>query len=125
MGSTNKTKEQLKEEIQSLNRRIAELEDQLDACMNIAIQERLPRYPLNARIEFIGDFDIINAQGVNISEGGICLKLADELPFEMHFQHEGRRVQRRAHLVWLKRQDSDGAYHSGFKFVDDEPFPQF
>lgn len=124
MRPANTTKEQLQEEIQTLRRRIEELENQLDACMNIAIQERMPRSPLNARIEFVGDFDIVNALGVNISEGGICLKLSDHLPFEMQFEHEGRRVRRRAHLVWLKRHESDG-YHSGFKFVDDEPFPEF
>ncbi len=124
MHPTNKTKQQLQDEIQSLRRRIDELENQLDACMNIALQERRPRYPLQAKIEFVGDFDIVNARGVNISDGGICLRLADDLPFEMQFEHDGRTVRRRAHLVWLKRHDSDG-YHSGFKFVDDESFPEF
>ncbi len=120
----NKTKEQLQAEIQTLRRRIEELENQLDACMNIAVQERMPRYPLNTKIEFIGDFDVVNARGVNISDGGICLKLSSDLPFEMQFDHDGRRVRRRAHLVWLKRHESEG-YHSGFRFVDDEPFPEF
>jgi len=120
----NVTREQLQEEIQALRRRIDELENQLDACMDIALQERMPRYPLNARIECVGDFDVVNALGVNISDGGICLKLSGDLPFEMQFEHEGRRVRRRAHLVWLKRHESEG-YHSGFKFVDDEPFPEF
>lgn len=126
MRTQDSTVEQLKQEIQKLRGRIAELEDQLDACMNIAVRERMPRYPLNARIEFVGDFDVVNARGVNISDGGICLKLADELPFEMQFEHDGRRVQRRAHLVWLKRHEDDGGYHSGFKFVDEEgTLPEF
>jgi hypothetical protein len=124
MSSSDTTKEQLQKEIQVLRLRVAELENQLDACMNIAVQERCPRVPLNARIEFIGDFDIVAARGVNISDGGICLSLSDDLPFEMQFEHDGRTVQRRAHLVWLRRHESDG-YRSGFRFVDDEPAPEF
>ena len=112
------------EEVQELRRRITELEQQLSECRATGLKERMPRYPMEADIEFIGDFDIINAKGVNISSGGICLMLSEDLPFEMQFEQDGRMQQRRAYLIWLRRLET-GGYHFGFKFVEEQPSPQF
>ena len=80
------------------------------------------RQPLQTSIEFIGDFDIVVASGVDLSEGGICFELAEGLPFEMRFERDGTAHQKRAQLVWVKRLPK-GSYRFGFTFVPSEPFP--
>lgn len=84
---------------------------------------RSQRSDLNANIEFIGDFDVVQAQGIDLSEGGICFGTADGLPFEMRFELEGEVHQHRAHLIWMKQQE-DGTYRFGLKFVPSQPVPK-
>jgi len=114
-----KSREELLKEIAELRAYVAELESRLasgpsgrDPCP----VERQARYPLDADIEFIGDFDVVRAKGVNISEGGICFEVHQELPFEMRFDVNGRQEYRRAHCVWMRRLPS-GGYHFGLRFV--------
>lgn len=76
---------------------------------------RTPRLEISADIEFIGDFDIVRARGVNLSGGGICFEISECLPFEMRFEANGEKHTHRARLVWLKRLE-DGACRFGFEF---------
>ena len=80
------------------------------------IVPRLERLPLDGDIEFIGDFDILQAKGINISEGGIAFEIEGGLPFEMRFQAEDETKTYRAELVWMKRLPH-GGYRMGLKFV--------
>ena len=81
------------------------------------VVSRPHREPLDTDIEFIGDFDILEAKGINISEGGIAFEIAGGLPFEMRFKVEGRERDYRAELVWMKRLPG-GGYRMGLKFVE-------
>lgn len=115
MQDQKKTKAQLIEELQHLRTR---LED-ADHGENGSATEsdiRSDRKDLQAEIKFIGNFGLIQAQGVNLSEGGICFEVGDSIPFEMEFQIEGKMHERRAHLVWMKQLEYGGS-QLGFRFV--------
>ena len=121
MSDEQKTKEQLVAELKTLRGQIATLESEIVGLRqkggnSAGFQERAPRVELDADIEFMGDFDIVQARGINISEGGICFAVKEDLPFEMRFELEGKLETRRAHFVWAKRLPT-GGYHLGFKFV--------
>ncbi len=79
------------------------------------------RTGLRMDIEFIGDFDILRAKGVDFSEGGMSLDTSERLPFEMQFELDGERYRRRARLVWVRRLP-DGGYRFGLEFVPSEPY---
>ncbi len=122
MEYSNKTKAQLIDEINAMRKKIGELESKIDALKkrlpeNIPPAERSEkRKNIRTHVEFIADFDIVEARGINISEGGICFALDEDLPFEMRFELDGKLHQHRAHLVWLKRLP-EGGYNFGFMFV--------
>ena len=93
-------------------------------CEQAGQPHRAQRRELDAEIEFIGDFDLVSARGVDISEGGICFEVGEGFPFEMQFQWDGEEHRHRARLVWMKRLE-DGSYRCGFEFVSPEPHPAF
>ncbi len=80
------------------------------------VVHRPERLPLDADVEFIGDFDVLQAKGINISEGGIAFEVEGGLPFEMRFNSGEENTEYRAELVWMKRLPS-GGYRMGLKFV--------
>jgi hypothetical protein len=92
----DKSKQELIEELKELRGRLAgrDRSDQLKA--------RSRRVPLEAEIELIADFDLLQATGINISETGIAFESAQPLFFEMRFKHQGRLHHQRARLVWMK-----------------------
>lgn len=128
MDNHSKSREELVAELDTLRRYVAELEIKLaagsGADKNGCPMERPPRLPLNADIEFIGDFDVVRARGVNISSEGICFEVDGELPFEMRFERNGKKESRRAHCIWLRRLPT-GGYQFGLKFVPSEPGDEF
>ena len=75
------------DEISELQNKILSLQQKLASLSNKnkEFKNRLPRVDLNADIEAIGDFDILKAKGIEISEGGICFEIEEELPFELQF----------------------------------------
>ena len=85
---------------------------------------RASRSELGGEIEFIADFDIIQAKGINLSETGICFELEQDLPFEMKFELEGEEHIKRAHLIWVD-QLPDGGFRFGLKFVSSLPEESF
>ena len=44
---------------------------------------RTQRRALRTQITFIGNFSLVQAQGIDLSEGGVCFEVAEDLPFEM------------------------------------------
>ncbi len=84
---------------------------------------RPQRSDLGANIEFIGDFDVVQAKGIDLADGGICFSTDEGLPFEMRFELDGEMHQHRAHLIWMKQQE-DGTYRYGMKFVPSIPVPK-
>jgi len=126
MNDHEKTEAQLIGELEVLRRRVEELEAKTDRpkakddnSSNKCIA-RSPRVELYVDIEFIGDFDTVQAKGINLSDGGICLEVAEALPFEIQFAVEGKTRKQRAHLIWVKRVP-EGGYRLGLKFAQSEP----
>jgi hypothetical protein len=86
------------------------------------IHSRPARQSLDEPIEFIGDFDVVRATGIDLSVGGICFEVHRPLGFEMRFEADGAIRQERAELVWLRRLP-DGGYRLGLRFVTPETPP--
>lgn len=130
MSDSKKTKKELIAELSGLRRKVLQLEKN-SAGRSTVTSDSLENKPLRAArkriktdIEFIGDFDIIKAKGVDISVGGICFRISGNLPFEMRFKEDEKTVIKRAHLIWLKHL-KQGGYKLGLKFVDNEETSQF
>lgn len=129
MENSQKSREELEAELLALRRQVAELEARLAAGANANGRgscplERPPRLPLDSDVEFMGDFDVLRAKGVNISEEGICFEVHEDLPFEMRFDLDGKTQARRAHCVWVRRLPA-GGYHFGLRFVSPKPGGEF
>ena len=80
---------------------------------------RAARAPLATAIEYICDFDIAGATGVNLSESGICFDVDESLVFEMQFVLDGERHSHRAELVRMEMLP-DGRYRFGLKFAPEQ-----
>jgi hypothetical protein len=120
---TEGTRTETIEEIARLKARLAELEERLAPSRTGSEDGRergwvecRKRREFQAEIEFIGDFDIVHARGIDVSEGGIGFEVAEELPFEMQFELDGKPHRHRARLAWMKRLP-DGHYRLGFEFI--------
>jgi hypothetical protein len=121
MGNENQPKDHVIDEIKSLRNRINELETKISSldmkkkgeCRND------PRENLDAEIEFIGDFDIVKASGINISKGGICFEISESLPFSIRFKEGGQTHDFRGNLVWMDRLPGR-KYRFGFSFAAPE-----
>jgi hypothetical protein len=85
--------------------------------------QRQPRTPLDSDVELIADFDLVEAKGINISEGGLAFELPTGLPFEMRIKKGGHNGAFKAELVWMKRLP-DGAYRMGLKFAEGQKPPK-
>jgi hypothetical protein len=128
MDKHKESEKSLEEQIAILemeNARLCELVNNLenpDKAMHMP--GRAPRIPINTPIEFIGDFDILEAEGVNYSDGGICFELHSPLIFEMQFRINDVLHSHRAELMWVAHLDNN---HSrlGLKFVPFEKEPLF
>lgn len=110
-----KTREELIAEISELRRRLAKDRPPADSS-----QPRSERKPLLTSIELIPDFDVLEAQGINLSKSGIAFAIDQPLWFEMRFKHQGVLRHHRARLVWLK---DEGGSHSrlGLELIDFDP----
>jgi hypothetical protein len=119
-------------ETESLSRRVEALErenqmlrqalEESDASSN---QRREPRQVVSADIEFIANFDVLEATAINLSEGGICFEVDREITFDMQFEIDDQSYNRRARLAWMQRLP-DGRYRFGFSFIPQDPlYPRF
>lgn len=84
--------------------------------------ERQPRQPLQSTIEFIGDFDVVQAVGVDLSEGGLGFEIDQPLAFELRYVMEGVVHQRRVQLTWVRLLEQ-GHCRCGFRFAEPVPSP--
>jgi len=105
-------------ELAAMRQRVAQLEGKQVTSEQEpeASSSRPNRAEFDADIEFIGDFDIVQARGINISSGGICFEISAPLSFDMRFNCQGDECIRNAHLVWMKSA-SDDRYQLGFRFA--------
>lgn len=128
LADEQKTKSQLVDELNIMRRELEELKAKLSKLEpKVATTPPIPRSPrieMNAEIEFIADFDIVHAKGINISESGICFQIDHVLPFEMQFKLDGNWHRYRAKLIWVKHLP-EGGYRLGLQFIPPEPYPQF
>jgi hypothetical protein len=108
----------LRAELAAMRQRVAQLEGGQAPLMQQSEADlaRARRAQFDADIEFISDFDIVQARGVNISSGGICFEICGALSFDMKFDIDGEERIRGANLVWMKSCPDNG-YQLGFEFV--------
>jgi hypothetical protein len=110
----------LQSKMRALEERLSLIEEEReDEAEGITV--RATRTPMHTGIEFIGDFDLLEAEGVDISETGICFELHNPLPFDMQFMQNDELVCRRARLIWVKQLENERS-RLGLRFVDpDDP----
>ena len=118
MQDSQKTKAQLIEELAELRDRLAALTDENAADAGDAT--RPERSQLQTSIQFIGDFGLVEAKGLDLSEGGIGFELEQDIPFDMEFEIDGELHQHRARTVWMQRLP-DGRSRFGFQFITAPP----
>ena len=122
MKDEKKTKAQLIQELNLMRCKVKKLEEKIDNLemkqkqSDKMFENRPERHELRTHIEFITDFDIVEAKGINISEGGISFELYEDLPFEMRFDYKGVPHHHRANLVWIKRLPL-GGFRFGLMFT--------
>jgi hypothetical protein len=124
MTDSGKDINELTEELVSLKLYVAQLEDKLKKLEEEVKSREFPRIPLDARVSFVGEFDILEAMGVNLSKGGICIEMQDDMYYEMRFENKGAEFSRRARLVWSNRLEKGGC-RLGLEFVEPTPWPEF
>ncbi len=119
MNDEIKSQKQLLIETNNLRKQILKLEKKIHSLTTENKKEfknRLPRVELNTEIEAIGDFDILKAKGIEISEGGISFEMKEDLPFELQFYLKDKFFNQRVNLVWLEKKQ-EGGYRCGFRFI--------
>ena len=121
MQDSQKTKAQLIEELAECRDRLAALTDESAADAAAAADATRPeRSQLQTSIQFIGDFGLVEAKGLDLSEGGIGSELEQDIPFDMEFEIDGELHQHRARMVWMQRL-ADGRSRFGFQFITAPP----
>ena len=115
--------ENRRERMAALEEELRQLQAEIGECSGQQAQ-RHERKKLEADIEFIGDFDIVAASGVDISAGGICFEVSHPLPFDMKISIGGEKHIYRAYLVWVKSTGGDN-YRLGFEFISPETNTEF
>ena len=109
------------DEVDRLRSRVAELEREL-ACSRgaegkaLRLGPREEREALASSVEIIGDFRALQAQGVDVSKGGICLEVGQPIPFDIKLSTDGGEQVYRGNMAWMKSLE-DGSYRLGFRFV--------
>lgn len=118
MQDSKKTKAQLIAELAELKNRLAELtgEPSDETTETTDSHPRSTRNEIKTAIQLIGDFGLVEAKGLDLSDGGIGFELEDDIPFDMEFEVDGNLHQHRAHMVWMQRLDN-GRSRFGFQFI--------
>lgn len=116
--TAKKTKAQLIEELAELKNRLAELtgEPSDKTTETTDSHPRSTRNEIKTAIQLIGDFGLVEAKGLDLSDSGIGFELEDDIPFDMEFEVDGDLHQHRAHMVWMQRLDN-GRNRFGFQFI--------
>lgn len=117
MRDQDKNKDQLINELNELRQRISTLEKQLE---DNGKPQRSERNEFSTAIQFIGDFGLVDAKGLDLSDGGIGFEIEDDIPFDMEFEYDGKMHQHRANLIWMRRL-ANGCSRFGFQFIETSP----
>ena len=118
MNTQHQSPEVLQQELEAGKKLIHELQAKLEQMeRNGGVRPRAERQELQSPVEFIGDFDIVHAEGINVSDDGVSFEVKKPLAIEMHYLQDGIQMRRRAHLVWMKQTQNRG-YQFGLKFVE-------
>jgi hypothetical protein len=122
MDYLKKTRDELIEDLETLRRRLANLEvEMLDGSLDLGpvlnpSQRAEERTFLGAIVEFSPQFGNVDATGVNSSKGGVCFETDSPLCFRLKIRDtDGERV-RDARLVWVNR-GPDETSQLGFEFI--------
>jgi hypothetical protein len=107
------TREEMARELAKLRKELASGPEAKKAERRVSAARR----EFDAELEFIGDFDIISAKGINISKTGIAFMVNEPLEFDMKIEVPGGFRQHRGRLVWVQS-DDDGGTRLGLQFVE-------
>ena len=113
-------------EIEYLRGRLAKLETDLTEFDENAstgwneLNPRQKRKPFEGAFSFSGDFDEVEARGVDLSDGGVCFEIGGDLPFSVQVRCGDRVVERSGSLAWAQRM-GNGKCRFGFEFTDLAP----
>lgn len=77
------------------------------------------RRPLETKVEFFVDADIIEATSVDISESGIRFDTKTPVRICMRLTVDGELQEKRARLIWAKKLPEGGVTY-GFEFLPPE-----
>jgi hypothetical protein len=107
--------------VADLQLQISELQEELATLRAAGKETHMPapreeRAGISSNVELIGDFTALEAEGVDISRGGLCLEVGDPIPFDIKLNTEGQEHVYRGNMAWMKSLE-DGSYRLGFEFV--------
>ena len=78
------------------------------------------RVEIKAQVEFFVDADIVSADTIDISDGGLRITTREPLKTTLRVtENDGKIQEYLAEMVWA-RQDHDEKMIIGLKFIDDE-----
>ena len=106
MRDEDKTKQQLISELHDVRQQLSSTEDETVSA-DADRDQRSARRPTQTPIAFVANFELVHAQGVDVSESGICFETSEDLQFEMEFEVDGVSHQPTAHLVWMRKTATD------------------
>jgi hypothetical protein len=119
-------KEDVLLEMDYLRKRLRGLEEDLERLDADAdegwelLNPREERAPYDGVISFTGEVENVLAHGVDLSEGGVCFEVQQDLDFTLRMMLGDDDTRRKAKLAWAQRM-GDGRTRFGFEFTDEEP----
>lgn len=80
------------------------------------------REPVNAEVKFFVVNDLLDAQALDLSAGGIRFQTQQPIRIRLRMTVDGETREQEAELVWAERQDGDSVSY-GFEFAlpEDDP----
>jgi hypothetical protein len=93
--------------------------DKGDLLMNQEAERekrRAKRMPLDTKVEFIVDADVIQAKSIDISETGIQIETDDPIKVCMRLDIDGEKKDMEGQLVWAMKNEEGGMTY-GFKYT--------
>ena len=79
-----------------------------------------PRVEIKARVEFFIDADIVPAETIDISDGGLRITTREPVKATLRITEKNGKVQDyQAEMVWAKRNPNERMTF-GLEFIDDE-----
>jgi hypothetical protein len=95
--------------------------DKGDLLMNQEIERekrKAKRMPLDTKVEFIVDADVIQAKSIDMSETGIRIETDDPIKICMRLDIDGEKKDMKGQLVWTRKNEKGGMIY-GFQYIRD------